>query len=102
MFKSHPFQKFHHDERMTILLSDLMDRADVRMVQRGCSPRLTAESFERLLVLGEVFGQELQSDEAAKFGVFSFVNDTHPPTSQLLDDAVVGDGLADKLRRSSH
>ena len=34
--------------------------------------------------------------------VFSFVDDAHPPAAQLLDDAVVRDGLADELGWSDH
>jgi len=40
-------------------------------------------------------GQELESDEATKLGVLSFVNDTHPAPAQLLDDAIMRNGLPD-------
>ena len=32
--------------------------------------------------------------------IFSFVNDTHPPTAQFLEDAVMRDGVADHWRES--
>ncbi len=34
--------------------------------------------------------------------VLGLVNDTHAPAAELLDDAVVRDGLADKLGGDSH
>ena len=34
-----------------------------------------------------------------KAGVLCLINDAHPPTPELLDDAVVRDGLADEWRR---
>src|SRR5712691_13529715 len=39
--------------------------------------------------------QELQGDKAAQFDILSLVNHTHPATAELLDDAVVRDGLPD-------
>jgi len=53
--------------------------------------------FQRLGGLGCTFRQELQGHEAPKSGVLGLVNDTHPTTAQLLDDAVVRDGLADQF-----
>ena len=41
------FQQFHHDEELSILLSDLMDGADVGMIQSGSRPRLALETFGR-------------------------------------------------------
>src|SRR5208283_3941821 len=46
-------------------------------------------------VLGEVVGKELQGDVAAELQVFRLVHNTHPAAAELLDDAVVRDGLAD-------
>ena len=48
------------------------------------------------------FRQEFQRDEATKLGVLSLVNHTHAATAQLLDDAVVGDGLTDELGGCGH
>jgi len=43
-------------------------------------------------------GQELESDEATKLGVLSPVDHTHPAATELLDDAVVRDGLVNHER----
>jgi len=72
------------------------------VVECGGRPSLSAKTFERLRVLGNIIRQELQSNEPAKLGVLGFVDDTHAPATQLLDDAVVRDGLADELERGSH
>ena len=34
-------------------------------------------------------------DRAAEFRIFGFVDNTHPAAAQLLDDAVMGNSLAD-------
>ena len=51
--------------------------------------------LESLGISGHVIGQELHSDEAPEFGVFGFVNHAHTTSAELLDDAVMRDGLAD-------
>src|SRR5262245_18737678 len=64
------------------------------MVQRRGRALLAFEALERLPVLGERVGQELQGHEPAEAGVFGLVDDTHTATADLLDDPVMRDGLA--------
>ena len=47
-------------------------------------------------VLGYTFRQEFQCHVAVQPRVFGLVDHTHPAPAQLLDDAVMGDGLADE------
>ena len=90
-------QKLHDDEGLVSALSNLVDRADVGMVQGGSSASFSTEAFQCLWVSGKVFRQEFQGDKAAKLGVLSLVNHTHPAAAELLDDPVVRDGLADQF-----
>jgi hypothetical protein len=64
------------------------------MVQGGGSLGFALEARERLRVFGYVFGQKLEGDEAIELHVFGFVDHTHAAATELLDDAVVRDGLA--------
>src|SRR5215467_4777413 len=89
-------QEFHGDERLRSRLSDFVDGADVRMVQCRRCPRLAPEAFESLPVVGKMFRKELQRNKAAQVSVFGLVNYTHPATTELFEDAVMGDGLADE------
>ena len=95
MFQRHSIQKFHDDERLIPVLTNLVDGADVGMIKSRRRTRLTPETFQCLWVLCDIVGQELERDETTEVGVLSFVYDTHPTTTQLLDDAVVRDGLPD-------
>ena len=95
-------QQFHSDEGSPVRLVNLVDRADVRMVQRGRSLRLPLEAAEGLCVVGEFVGQKLQGDVATEFQVFRLVNHTHAPAADPAEDAVMGDRLTDGLGRSSH
>ena len=95
----HAFQILHDDKGLTIVLADLVDGTYVRVIQRRSGTRFAAEAFQRLRVLSVAFGQELQGDEADKFGVFGLVYHTHPAAAQFLDDSIVRDALADHLRK---
>jgi len=44
--------------------------------------------------------KKLQSDKTVKPGILRLVDDTHPSTAELFDNAVVRDGLADHGRRT--
>ena len=85
----------HGDERLAVLFANVVDGADVGMVEGGRGLGLTPETLQSLAVLGHVFGQELESHKAMQPGVLGLVDDTHPAAAQLLDDAIVRDGLAD-------
>ena len=83
-------------------LVDLVDRADVRVVQRGRSFRFPLETAESLCVVGEFVGEELQGDVTTELEVFPFVDHTHPPASDPIEDAVMGNCLTHGLRGRGH
>ena len=62
-------------------------------------PGFALKAAECLWVFGHVVGQEFQSDKTAELYVLSLIDDTHPAASELLDNPVVRDGLADHLLR---
>ena len=45
-----PLQRLHDDEVAAVVFVDVVDRADVRMIQRGDGPRLALESFAEFAV----------------------------------------------------
>ena len=73
--------------------ADVVDGADVGMIQSRGSARFALETLERLGVARQLVGQELQGDKAAEPRVFGLVNHAHPAAAQLLHNAVVRDGL---------
>src|SRR5258708_20162044 len=86
-------QQFHGDEGSPIGLVNLVDRAYVRMIQRGRSFRFPPESAEGLRVVGEFVGQELQGDVAAELQVFRLIHHTHTPAADPTGDPLIGDLL---------
>ena len=89
-------KELHGDEALALLLPDLVDGADIGVVQGRGGLGLAPEAFQCLRVLGHVIGQELEGNEATERRVLSLIHHTHPAAAQLLDDAVVRDGLADQ------
>jgi hypothetical protein len=81
---------------------DVVDRADVGVIQCGCGLGCALKAGQCLRVPGDIIGQELQGHKTMEPGILGLVNHTHPATTQFLDDAVVRDGLADELGRRAH
>jgi hypothetical protein len=71
-----------------------IDRADIGVVEGRSSLSLSLEAGQRLWVFGYVIRQKLQRDKIGAGLRPRFVDDAHPATAQLLDDAVVRDGVA--------
>ena len=91
MLESLALEQLHGDEWLAVVLADLVNRADVRMIQAGCRTRLALESFQRLPVFRHRFRQEFQRDRAPQFGVFRLEDHTHPAAAKLFDDSIVRD-----------
>ena len=95
MLQRRPVEKLHDEKRAAVLLADIVDRADVGVVQRRCGSRLAAESCQRVGIPRQVWRQELQRDKPMQPRVLGFVDDAHAAATQLLDDAIVGERLPD-------
>jgi hypothetical protein len=102
VLQGHAIQILDHNERLICVLADLVNRADVGMVEGRSRASLATKSFERLRVSRQFIGQEFEGDEAAKLSVLSLVHHTHPSTAELLNDSVVRDGLAHELGGRNH
>jgi hypothetical protein len=94
MLEGLPFEILHDDEGLAFMLADLVNRADVRVVQHRGGARFAFETFESLRVQGEAVGQELERYKAAELGVLGLVDHAHPSAAELFQNAVVCDRLA--------
>ena len=59
-------EQLHHEEVASVLVADVEERADVRMVERRDRLRLALEALAELRVLGEARGQDLDRDVAVE------------------------------------
>ena len=80
---------------------DVVDRANIRMVQGRGGTRLALKAVAEPGVVSKVFRQKLQGNETAKASVLRLVNDTHTARAQLFQDTVVRDGAADHDENSA-
>ena len=81
-------QSLHHQEGLAFVHADVVDRADVRMIQRRRRARLTLEAIERMGAPAGFFRQELDRHPAAELGVLRLVDHTHPTAAELRHDGV--------------
>ncbi len=58
MLQRHSFQKFHGDKRMPVLLADIVNGADVGMIQRRGRLRLALKAGQHVRVSRDVWRQE--------------------------------------------
>jgi len=84
-----PFQEFHRNESLAFKLANVVDSANVGMVQRRSGPGFAPETGQRGGVVRYIWREELERDKAAKAYILGFVYHSHAATAQLLADAVV-------------
>src|SRR5581483_2591078 len=93
MFEGFAIEVFHGDECMAILLADVVDSANIGMIQCRSGLRFPLETSQGLGVAGNFVRQKFQSDEAMQTGIFCFVDNAHTAATKLFDDPVVGNSL---------
>ena len=89
-------QQFHCDEGMPVRFVDVVNGANVGMVERGRGLRLAPETLEHGRVASESLGQELEGDKAAKFGILGAEDHAHAAAAKFFQHAIVGDDAADR------
>jgi len=95
MLERPALEQLHGHERPPLEFSDIVDRADVRMIECRCGARFAPESLGRLRVVGDVVRQELQRNVSAQARVLGFVDNAHASAAQFFQDSVVGNRAAD-------
>ena len=93
-------QIFHDDVGLAVQLADVMDGADIWMVQRRCSLGLAAKAGQRLWIASNFFRKEFERNKPMQTGVFGLIDDTHAAAAELFNNFVVGNVLADHWRKS--
>ena len=89
-------QQLHHEIGTAVgfrRLTDVVDRADVRMVERGCRARLPLEAQQVFFRCGQRRGQQLQRDVAAKLQVVRLIDLAHAARAERGDDCEAADDL---------
>ena len=83
-----PLQQLHGDEVLAIVHADVVNGADVGMVQRRSRPRLPLKSLQRLSVL-RLCRQKFERHAAAQPGVLGLKHHAHAALAQMTQHAVM-------------
>ena len=84
MLECSPVEILHRDEGLAFMLSDLVNGADVGMIQCGSGTCFAPEAFQRLFVMSYVLGQEFQGHETAQLSVLRPEDDSHAAATKLV------------------
>ena len=91
-------KKLHRDEGFSAFFANVVDGADVGMVEGGGGLRFALKARQRLGIAGDFIRQKLERDKAMEAGVFCLKDHSHPTAAELFNDAIMGDALADHVR----
>jgi len=95
MLQGGAIQKLHRNERPSVGLANVVYRADVGMIQRGCRFGLALETGQRLRIGGQIIRQKLQRHRTVQARVLRLIHHTHPASPKFFEEAIVRNGLAD-------
>ncbi len=95
VMKRFAVEQLHGDEGFALVLVDVIDGADVGVLERGGRPGLALQPLEGLRIRRGLLRKKLQGHAAAELQVLGFVNDSHPAASELREDPVMREGLTD-------
>ena len=84
------------------MLSNFVDRTNIRMIQCRRSPGLAPETLQRLRIVRQSIREKLQRNETTKLKVLGLVDHTHPTNPDPLEDAVMRNRLAKNGLRVRH
>jgi hypothetical protein len=89
-------EEFHHQKGFAAFLADVVDRANVRMIQRRRGLGFAPETLKRLPILRQILRKKLEGHKAAEAGVLGLVDDAHASAAEFFEDAVMRDGLIEQ------
>src|SRR5207245_4613352 len=81
LFERLTFEQLHDEELLPLVFSHVVNRADVRIVERGCGVCFTLEAPLRAGFHGETRRQNLDSDASFEARVSGAVNFAHPASA---------------------
>jgi hypothetical protein len=83
-----PVEVLHHQVRRAVSVADVVEGADVRVVQRGDALRLAIEPRLELGIVGQPSRQDLDGDGALEPRVAGLVDLAHAACPERADDLV--------------
>src|SRR5712692_1355711 len=91
---------FHGDIGLTIDFTDLVNRANVRMIEGGCGAGFAKNSRASFFIGEGIHSRQLEGDVAVEFLVVGTKDYAHTARASLLQDGVVCECLADHIEKA--
>ena len=89
-----PVEILQHEEVDTVLMTDIEQRADVRMIERRDRPRLALEALAQLRVRGERRGQNFDRDDALETRIAGAIHLAHTAFAERGENLVGSEASA--------
>ena len=88
-----PLEKLHREEGAAVVFANVVDRADIRMIEGRGGASLPPEPLQHGQLSGDLVRQKFERHKAPQAGVLSFVDHPHPATADFFEHPVVGDSF---------
>src|SRR5215471_15730761 len=85
---------------MLIVFFHFINRADIRVIESGCSTCFTLKPLQSRGIPDQTLRQEFEGHMTLELQVFGLIDHTHATTTEFPDDTVMCDCLADHWRQS--
>jgi hypothetical protein len=95
-----PLEQFHHQEAASLVLAEVVDGADIGMIERRGGARLPLETLDRGGVIREPRREELERDVASQASVLRPIDNAHSAAAEFVEDPVMRDDGPDHPGRS--
>ena len=89
-----PFEQLHHDEGLSFELINLVDDADVGMIEAGGGPGFPLKALQGHGVADQFGRKKLQGDASTQAQIQGAIDDSHTAATQFLFDPVMRNSLA--------
>ena len=91
------FQVLHGDKDAACVITHVINRANVGMVQAGSGLSFLAKARQGLKIGVCGLEQKLERHQPVKACIFGFINHAHATAAETFQNAVMRDGLADQV-----
>ena len=88
MLERMPSQQLHSDDVLTVCFFNLMNHADVGMIERRGSESLPLKAGQPFGIVRKHFRKDLDGYIAPELGVVRLIHLTHPARANLREDFV--------------
>src|SRR6266849_10276114 len=101
MLERLPLEKLHDNKTLAIVLVDVIDGADVWVIQGRGRSRFALKALNGWMIFGKPLGKKFQANVAAETNVLGLIHDPHAAATQLFQNPVMGDGAPNHRKETA-